>query len=276
MRKILAILIIILIVCLLLFKYTYTRGTDYIMISNDSTALVIDNWFGISKVKSLFNLNYHYYDCCSGTGDVIYFIQSPKQYHAVTRETENLYLYNNKKINKTLSELADKAKNHPNYSLYSLTIPINQNIDSVISILSDSNYKIVLPFDYENQLPSLVLERSFSNIKPEYSYSMMKQIEDSLILLTKDFKLSRLSGFVSEGILTSTKNAFTFQYELTFPDNNMLNSFLDKVDTLIFKVKNTRYMNKQQLWLLSRESNISTVRSRLINRYEFIEDINYK
>jgi hypothetical protein len=276
MRKIFIILILALFIGLLLFKYTYTKGTDYILISNDSTALVLDNWTGVRKVKSLFNINYHFYDCCSGTGDIIYFIQSPKQYYEVTRETDNLYLYNSKKISKTLSELTDKAKNHPNYSLYSLTIPISHNIDSVISILTDNKLKVLLPFDYEDQLPSLVIDRIFSNIKPENSYGMMKQIEDSIKLLTNDYKLSKLSSSVSEGLITSTKNTFTFQYELTFRDNNMLNSFLSEVDTSIFKVENIKYMAKQQLWLLSREPNISNVRTKLINRFDFIEDIRYK
>lgn len=277
MRNIYIILIFVLVIGLLLFKYTYTKGTDYVLISNDSTALIIDNWFGIRKIKSLFNLNYHDYDCCSSTGNAIYFIQSPKRFYTVTRETENLYLYNNKKINKTLLELVDNAKKHPNYTLYSLTIPINQDLDSVISVLINDKFKILVPFDYENQLPTMVIERRLSNINPDYSYVMMQQIEDTLRLLTNNFRIAKLGGFVSEGELTSiNRNTFTFQYELIFQDNSMLNSFLNKVDTSIFKVKNIRYMYKRQLWLLSKESNISTVMITLFNRYEFIEDIKYK
>jgi hypothetical protein len=275
MKHVLIISALLLIIGLVIFKYTYTNRTDYILIPNDSTALIIDDWNGIRKVKSLFNLNYHFYDCCSKTGDILYFIRTPKNYSIVARETDNLYLYNNSKIDEYLSRLKFEAKNSPNYYIYSISIPLNYDFDSVIGVLQHDNFKVLLPFDFEKQLPYLKVKYQENNIQMDMSYSLMEQIQDSLKLMLQDYSLTDIHGSADAQGTVKT-NLFTFNYDLIFQDNDMLNSAMILLNDSGYEIVEISLIGQRKLWLLDKESNLAEIKNQLLPKYRFILDIKYK
>jgi hypothetical protein len=275
-KRITVILIVFLIVSMILYKYTYTKGTDYIVFPKDSTALIIDNWFEIREIKALYNLNYHFYDCCSSTGENLYFIQKPNKYFTINRESDHLYLYNNSLIDSSWSRLQKRFNGNSVYYIYSLMIPSQTNKDSIIRLMINDKFRVIEPFDYYKEQPYLRIRIFKQNIILQSADKLISNIDDSLKILFEginfiDFKMhTEGQGF---GI---NKNDFIFEYTITFNDNESLAKAKERLKNSNFMLMDSRVYDFKTIWLFSKEKNISKIRESILTKYKMIKNIDYK
>jgi hypothetical protein len=270
------ILIVFLIVGLILYKYTYTKGTDYIVFPKDSTALIIDDWSEIRGIKSLYNLNYHFYDCCSETGDNMYFIQKANKYYTINRESEHLYLYNNSSIDSLWSRLHKRLNENYVYYIYSLEIPNQVNKDSLISILINDNYRTIEPFEYYKERPFLKIRIVKQNMPLQSADKVISNIDDSLKILFNGVKMTDIKMNTEGQAFGIDKNDFIFEYTITFNDNESLARASEKLRNSNYKLMDSRIYDYKKIWLFSKEKDISKIRMSLMPKYKVIKSINYK
>lgn len=260
------------------YKLTYVRGVKFIMIEHDSSAVIVDKWMDIRRITTLYNLNYHFYDCCEETGDIMYFLQKPDKYFVKIREKGNLYLYGNSTIKKSWTEYLNQLKTKPTHYIYSLSIPLNYQIDSVLNVLSSKEYIAMLPFNYDNNLHVVKVRYKLRNVNLE-NFKNITEFGKERELKIKSIcnnDLISVNSSVNTEITGKEKNILQFDYSVIFKTNTSMMDFSSKIVSEKFEIINIQHMNDQIIWLLDKRNNLDVVGLEIKSKFGFVDTVRYK
>jgi len=274
-RRIAAIFTILLVISLIFYKYVYTNGVGYILLLKDSTALIVDDWFEIRGITSLYRLNYHFYDCCSETGDRMYFIKSPHQYSKIARESSHLYLYNNTSIDSLWERLTKKLGGEPSFFAYSLRIPSQYDRDSLIRLMINDGYRVVAPFDDNIEKPFLEVQIAEHNIPTHLYEKIVNRATDSLKGILKDIHLVDIEKKEVSCGIRGNKGGFIGVYIVKFDSNESLMKANQILKRKNFHVINNKHFICKTVWLFSKEKNAINIERALHGNYKIIEGVEF-
>jgi len=157
--------------------------------------------------------------------------------------------------------------------MYSVQIPNQVNRDSLMGVMIEDRYRIIEPFDSNDERPYLKFKVFKQNTPLESLTELVTHINDSIQSILSDLATEILKPDIEGQMLNSTRNDLSFEYTAYFNGNESCIKANERLKNLNFQIVEHKYLDFKIILLFSNERDVEKIKKTIMDKYKIIKNI---